>query len=136
MLTCCLPSCAFTMRVIFSTVTLLNVSGGTLACGVGEACARHKNVSLDCVMGVVMSCIPLGKGFLKILTLPRLTRLTHSTRKNVDPTNATNKPKSLFVKVNERNMEHGGRTMGTQHEPELRPKQSMLIISNRNIKLC
>lgn len=79
MLTCCLPSCAFTMRVIFSTVTLLNVSGGTLACGVGEACARHKNVSLDCVMGVVMSCIPLGKGFLKILTLPRLTRLTRLT---------------------------------------------------------
>jgi hypothetical protein len=75
-----------------------------------------------------------GKDFKKISLYQ--DSLTHSTRKNVDPTNATNKPKSLFVKVNERKMEHGGRTMGTQHEPELRPKQSMLIISNRNIKLC
>ena len=125
------------MRVIFSTVTLLNVSGGTLACGVGEACARHKNVSLDCVMGVVGHVMhPSRERILKNSHSTKTHSLTHSTRKNVDPTNATNKPKSLFVKVNERNMEHGGRTMGTQHEPELRPKQSMLIISNRNIKLC
>ena len=137
MLTCCLPSCAFTMRVIFSTVTLLNVSGGTLACGVGEACARHKNVSLDCVMGVVMSCIPLGKGFLKILTLPRLTRLppldslTYSTLLAKMLTPPTQPTAKVVVCKSERT-EH----MGTQHEPELRPKQSMLIISNRNIKLC
>ena len=72
MLTCCLPSCAFTMRVIFSTVTLLNVSGGTLACGVGEACARHKNVSLDCVMGVV--------GHVMHPSRERILKNSHSTK--------------------------------------------------------